>query len=62
MANIKETWVFSSLFKEWYFHILYMLRKDEWTVDVFKEQMDDLVGLGRAVPQEEIRREISSTC
>lgn len=35
-----------------------MLRKNEWTVDVFKEQMDHQVGLGRAIPQEEIRREI----
>lgn len=29
-----------------------MLTKDEQTVDVFKEQMDDLVTLGRAVPQD----------
>lgn len=35
-----------------------MLRKDEQTVDVFKEQMDDQVGLGRAVLQEVIRTEI----
>lgn len=60
MANIKETWVFSPLFKKWYFHILSLYVEKGWMNcrHVFKEQMDDQVGLGGAVLQEECRKEI----